>query len=158
MIESEPSYYIFVANDVITQDGRVASTEAIKQRLEKLYWAIPEGMARHKHFKQDDIVVFYASGSGKSNFIATATLASEAIPKVRELELEFDYIFAAPYGVKLTAPTLFSQVVPARELLSSLQLFKNLKQPNGWGAIFKRGAIRIVKEDYMLILEKANVA
>jgi len=157
MAESETAYYIFIGSTVILEDKIVASPRAIKERLEKGYWALSERTPHREKLKPGDRVIFYAAGRSQSIFVGSATLASECqnlpLSRRRELESEFDFVLGAPYGVILKDTSLFVGPVPVVTILRQLSFVGPSRK---WGLYFRGGIIKITKKDYELVMSSLH--
>lgn len=157
MSNTQQLHYIFIAGDIRTTDGTIPARQAIVERLNQGYWALPENASHRKLLKPDDKVIFYAAGKYNGGvFVANALLATDATarsPNLRKsMEYKYDFLLATPYGVELKDVSIFTHGVAAKNLLEELSFTKPIPK---WGVYFRGAVARITPQDYSLILNRA---
>lgn len=145
--------YIFT----VAGSGDLTVRKILRARLESQSWPLNRETPHQEALSDDDRVLFYGTGTGPDGqrFLASARIAGPAQSISRGTSHSKEWrgkAYSASAQVPIQDPTLFSDPVKIRPLLSDLEFIGNEKY---WGVHLMGGVRRIPPGDYKLVVEEA---
>lgn len=144
-------YYIFVLNDIEIGDNLIKAEEILDILLKNQVWAFSQNPPNIKKFKQDDRIIAYLAGKRRRYFVANFSIGSEI--KSNNISINEPWCSLFPLSCSIKDICIWNESLPIQGIIRDLNFIKDKKN---WGLFFRQSNKLINKEDFNLILRKAD--
>jgi len=131
-------HWVFVATEYSDYNTGTIR-EILKKLVDEKRWKIGLKTPNRSKLRPGDKILFYASGEGKKEFVASGELDSEFLSNDNRI-----------YGhVELKNILIFEKTVRIKPILDKFSSFKNNRY---WGLFFQGGVRKISQKEYNLVI------
>lgn len=150
----EHQHFIFIANDIsIIADKKISAIDIKDKLLKHGFWSFSETAPLRAKLREGDRVLVYLAGPGRREFVAVATIATNAEELVSGSEekkiLSGLGIGFLKYKVQLKDVLNFPSAIKIAQLIDKLNFIVDKKN---YGLHLRLPIVRINSTDFELIL------